>query len=207
MAAEEKLDLFRQNKAEYVASKMPTLITAQKAQYLAITGAGQPGGEEFQTKIGALYGMAFTIKMTWKFAGKGDYAVSKLEGQYWWDPPRKDQLFEGPAEELSWRLLIRTPDYIKQGDLTEAAGKLLDKKGIDEAREVRLVALTEGECVQMLHVGPYDEERRTVESMVEFAAAKGLEVHGRHHEIYLSDPRRVAPDKLRTILRLPVRKR
>jgi hypothetical protein len=207
MPAEEKLDLYKQNKAEYVTPKKPTLITTRKAQYLAILGSGKPGSEEYQNRIGALYGMAFTIKMTRKSEGKGDYAVSKLEGQYWWDPPCDDPLSGGPPDELQWRLLIRTPDYVTKQDLKDAVAKLVEKKGVAEAGDVELVSLAEGKCVQMLHVGPYGEERGTVEQMLEFAKANELEMNGHHHEIYLSDPRRVAPEKLRTILRLPVKKR
>jgi hypothetical protein len=207
MPTDEKLDLYKENKAEYAAPKKPTLVTSKKARYLAISGSGQPGGEDYQARIGALYGMAFTIKMTRKFEGKGDYAVGKLEGQYWWDPPGEDPMRQGPPDELQWRLLIRTPEFIKKRDLEQAAAKLVEKKGLAEAEEVELVSLAEGRCVQMLHVGPYDEAPRTVEQMMGFVASERLAVNGHHHEIYLSDPRRVAPEKLRTILRLPVKKR
>ena len=183
MPTEEKLDLYKENKAEYAAPKKPALITSRKAQYLAISGSGQPGGNEYQTRIGALYGMAFTIKMTRKFEGKGDYAVCKLEGQYWSDPPREGSSFEGPLDDLQWRLLIRTPDFIKKRDLKQAAAKLIEKKGLVEAEEVELVSLAEGRCVQMLHVGPYDEEARTVEQMMEFTDAEKLVANGHHHRI------------------------
>lgn len=140
----EKVDLYKLHKADYAAPKKPVLLEVAPARYLGIDGEGKPGGEEFQARVGALYGAAFTIKMTRKFAGKGDYAVCKLEG------------------------------------------------------------LDEGQCVQMLHLGPFDAERETIAVMRAFMDEEGLTRRGLHHEIYLSDPRRVAPERLRTILRLPV---
>jgi hypothetical protein len=205
MAQAEKIDLYKKFKAEYITPKQPTLVEVGPAHYLAVTGQGAPGGEEFTAKIGALYAMAFTIKMTRKFAGKGDYVICKLEGQYWSDD--EDQEFQASApDDLRWRLMIRTPDFIAQDDLDEAAEKLLAKGKAPEAKAVVLVSFAEGTCVQVLHVGPYDQEGESVARMQAFVAEQGLQVAGRHHEIYLSDPRRVAPEKLRTILRLPVRK-
>jgi hypothetical protein len=204
MAAAEKVDLYKVHKEDYIAPKKPTFVDTEKAQYLAISGRGVPGGEAYQTKIAALYGVAYTIKMTRKFEGKQDYAICRLEGQYWTDDEHSD-FSDIQPEELNWRLLIRTPDFIKERDLKEAAAKLLEKGKGEGVEEVEMVSLSEGKCVQMLHVGPYEEERQTIRQMLEFAEAERYAIHGRHHEIYLSDPRRVAPEKLRTILRLPVR--
>jgi hypothetical protein len=147
--------------------------------------------------------MAFTIKMTRKFAGKQDYAVCKLEGQWWSDSaPCFTQL---PKDQWQWKLLIRTPEFITRADLDQAVAVLLKRgKGADVKR-VQLEPLTEGKCVQMLHVGPYDKEGDTVALMQAFAEKHQLQFHGRHHEIYLSDPRRVAPERLKTILRHPVK--
>ena len=202
----EKVDLYKLHKAEYVAPKQPVVVDTRKAQYLAISGRGAPGGEAFQAKIGALYGVAFTIKMTRKFEGKGDYVISKLEGQYWTDPEDLDFKKARP-EELNWRLLIRTPDFVSKQDLTGAAKKLTEKNKGGQFNEIERVSLAEGKCVQMLYVGPYDKESETVEKMMAFAELEGWEANGRHHEIYLSDPRRVAPEKLKTILRMPVQKK
>ncbi len=205
MSKDKKLDLYRLHKADYATPKKPTLVRIAKAQYLAGTGTGAPGGEQFQARIGALYGAAFTIKMTCKFEGRGDYVVCKLEGQWWSDEEGRD-LADVPPDRWRWRLMIRTPDFIKKKDLAAAVTKLLERGKDQAVKEVELFSLAEGRCVQMLHVGPYDREGETVAEMMEFARAEGLEVCGPHHEIYLSDPRRVAPEKLRTILRLPVRK-
>ncbi len=195
-----KVDLCKIHKAEYVAPKKPVLLEVKPAQYLIAAGQGRPGGDVFQAKIGALYAMAFTIKMTRKFAGLQDYAVSKLEGQYFFaaDPAGT------PPEQWRWRLLIRTPDFVAQSDLDQAAAKLLEKGKGAEVRDVKLEQVSEGQCVQILHVGPYEREPETIQVMKSFAAQKGLKLTGPHHEIYLSDPRRVAPEKLKTILRVPV---
>jgi hypothetical protein len=197
-----KLDLYKEHKAEYVAPKQPVLVGVKPAKYLAVAGKGKPGSPEFQADIGALYGAAFTIKMTRKFAGQ-DYRVCHLEGIYWSSETTSD-ISKFPVESLNWTLLIRVPDFIKQADLT-AARKLLEARGKGAAADkVELQALKEGTCVQMLHVGPYDRECDTIRRMMEFATENSLALTGRHHEIYLSDPRRVAPTKLRTILRHPV---
>lgn len=206
MAKTEKIDLYKLHKDQYVAPKQPKLVEIHKAQYLAIRGRGEPGGEEFATKIGALYGVAYTIKMTRKFNGKQDYTVCKLEGQWWTDDKRQDFATTDP-KQWNWKLLIRTPDFVG-GDELDAAVETLLKKGKEpQVRQVRLESFTEGPCVQMLHVGPYDKEPETISQMVDFAGRQEMEFHGRHHEIYLSDPRRVPPERLKTILRHPVSKK
>lgn len=200
MKTTTKLDLCKLHKADYVTPKQPVLLTIKPAQYLAISGVGAPGGEEFTTRIGALYAMAFTVKMTRKFAGLQDYAVGKLEGQWF---------FEGdpagiPKDQWRWKLLIRTPDFIKPAALNKAVATLLKRGKPAEVKEVKLERINEGRCVQMLHVGSYDRECETIAKMKAFAEGRGLRLAGPHHEIYLSDPRHVPPDRLKTILREPV---
>jgi hypothetical protein len=202
--AAEKLDLYVLHKDEYIAPKAPQLVKIKPAKYLAITGKGDPGGEAFATKLGALYNVTFTIKMKQKVAGT-DYKVCKLEG-LWWGNKNKPDFTDEPKSAWNWKLLIRTPNFITEKHLKEAVTSLREKdKGV-EVSEVQLEKLNEGLCVQMLHVGPYDEERKTIALMLTLGQKEGLSFHGLHHEIYLSDPRRVAPQKLKTILRMPVRK-
>jgi hypothetical protein len=196
-----KLDLYKLHKTEYAAPRKPVLIHVKPAQYLTIEGRGAPGGARFQACIGALYGMAFTIKMARKFAGKQDYAVCKLEGQYFGD------LSAMAKDDWSWKLLIRTPDFIAAKDLESAVAVLLKRGKTAEVKEVKIETFHEGECVQMLHVGPYDKECESIAIMRQFAEAAGLMLAGPHHEIYLSDPRRVPPERLKTILRQPMRRR
>jgi hypothetical protein len=196
-----KLDLYQVNKAEYATPRQPVLLRIAKAAYFGIAGHGAPGGEAFQQAIGALYGVAFTIKMAGKFAGR-DYGVCKLEGLWWVDSGRL--FLTEPKDTWQWRLLIRTPDLIGKREMA-AAQKQLTAKGKDPLfKQVDLTTLNESQCVQMLHTGPYDDEPATVAQMEAFATAQGFRFAGLHHEIYLSDPRRVAPEKLRTILRIPV---
>ena len=199
----EKIDLYKRHKDEYVAPKKPALVKLKPAVYLAIDGQGPPGGTLFTAHIGALYGAAFTIKMTQKFGGRQDYAVCKLEGQWWTD--ESPDFSKVPKEQWRWKLLIRTPDFVGEDELKQAVAVLLKRGKPEEVKQVRLETLTEGMCVQMLHVGPYERECETIALMRGFAESKHLAFHGRHHEIYLSDPRRVPPERLKTILREPVR--
>jgi len=202
MPAAMKLDLYKEHKAEYVTSKEPAIIDVKPARYLTITGKGAPGGSEFQKCIGALYGAAFTIKMTKKFAGQ-DYKVCHLEGQWWGDQETGD--FSAlPPQSWNWRLLIRVPDFIKAADLKAATKQLKAKGKGDEVSNVKLETIKEGKSVQMLHVGPYGDEGKTISRMMEHARGQGMFFSGLHHEIYLSDPRRVPAARLRTILRHPV---
>jgi hypothetical protein len=204
MTTTDKIDLCKLHKDQYAAPKSPVLVTVDSAVYLAISGRGAPGGPEFTDKVGALYGVAFTTKMTHKFAGFQDYAVCKLEAQWWQDDPKAD-FSTVPPDRWNWRLMIRTPPIVKKQEVQDAIAKLVEKGKAMYTDQVKLESVPEGLCVQMLHVGPYDQEFVTIEAMKAFAQKKGLALHGRHHEIYLSDPRRISPEKLKTILRVPVK--
>jgi hypothetical protein len=206
MATNDKIDLFKQlKKTEYAQPKKPQLVEVTEGLYLTVDGGGAPGGDEFAAKVGALYAMAYTIKMTRKFDGRQDYVIGKLEGQWWSD--RGPDLKNIPKEEWRWKLMIRTPDIVGGDELKQAAKALIDKGKDAAVKGVMLESIAEGPCVQMLHVGPYEREWGTISQMLEFAEAEGYRSHGRHHEIYLSDPRRVPPERLKTILRMPVTRR
>jgi hypothetical protein len=201
-----KIDLFKEHKAEYATPRKPVLIETTPGRYLSISGRGVPGGEEFQTALGALYGMAYTLKFESKGAGR-DYKVAPLEGLWWGarKKPKDPQAFATePPETWKYEMLIRTPDFVTDEQRKRAAGTLLEKGKGPEVKKVVLRDLHEGRCVQVLHVGPYDAEGPTIEAMLAFAEERGLGPAGLHHEIYLSDPRRVPPERLRTILRFPV---
>jgi hypothetical protein len=204
MPPPEKVDLYKEHREEYVAPRKPVLLTVGPATYLAIEGQGTPGGKEFTDRIGALYAAAYTMKMESKFSGGRDYAVSKLEA-LWWGPRKARRLIDEPPETWRWKLLIRTPDFITKKRLQATAAKLVEKRKPEVVREVRLEEIDEGRCVQALHVGPYRNEEETIAVMEALAREKGLHLAGLHHEIYLSDPRRVPEARLRTILRRPVR--
>lgn len=198
-----KLDLYRKFAREYLARRTPRLIATGPAKYLAISGRGSPRSAAFTGAVGALYGVAFTIKMARKFAGK-DYAVAKLEG-LWWGGVRGRLLIDSPASTWRWQLLIRVPAFIGARDRVAALRSLARRGKGPLVHRVKLVTLREGRVVQMLHVGPYDREHATLRAMHDLARAEGLRPAGRHHEIYLSDPRRVPAARLRTILRVPVK--
>jgi len=201
MAKQDKLDLYRQFKSEYVTPKEPVFVVVGPAKYLSITGHGAPGGEQFKSHIAALYCVAYTLKMAEKFAGH-DYKVCHLEGQ-WWAEDHCD-FREHHPKDWQWRLLIRVPDFITQKEVDDTIKTVMAKGKAPFAYQVKLEELTEGRCVQMLHVGPYADEKTAVEKIHAMAEGKGLHVRGPHHEIYLSDPNRVPPERLRTILRYPV---
>jgi hypothetical protein len=201
MTKKTKLDLYKEFKSEYVTSKQPVFVAVGPAKYLATTGQGTPGGERFRSHIAALYAVAFTLKMAEKFAGN-DYKVCHLEGQ-WWAGDGSD-FRAHQTKEWQWRLLIRVPEFITQKQVDAAIQTVVAKGKSVLAGQVKLEALAEGRCVQMLHIGPYAEEKASVEKMHELAQGNGLHLRGPHHEIYLSDPNRVPPQRLRTILRYPV---
>jgi hypothetical protein len=201
MKKSEKIDLYREHSKEYATSRNPALVKVGPATYLTISGQGAPGSKAFTEAIGTLYGVAFTLKMTRKSAGKRDYVVSKLEG-LWSDSSYSEVTPD--KNQWNWRMLIRTPKFVTQEEVSDAVAVLLKRGKSAEVRRVRLESLEEGLCVQALHVGPYENESRLIAAMKSFAEGEGLKLRGLHHEIYLSDPRRVAPAKLKTILRHPV---
>jgi len=201
MTKKAKLDLYREFKSEYVTPKQPVFVAVAPARYLSITGQGAPGGDCFRAHIGALYAVAFTLKMAEKFAGH-DYKVCHLEGQ-WWADGSVDFRNHQP-KEWQWRLLIRVPEFITQTQVDTAIKTVIEKGKSVLASDVKLEEIAEGRCVQMLHVGPYAQEKVTVEKMNALAEGSGVHLRGPHHEIYLSDPNRVPAERLRTILRYPV---
>jgi hypothetical protein len=174
------------------AKPTPELIELPPAKYLAIAGRGVPGGAEFQAAIGAIYAFAYTTKMRLKRAGR-DFRVATLEAT--WSRGR------GPAR---WRLLTMVPEFVTEEDLAETRRELARRKKPAAGAAVELVTLDEGWCVQALHVGPYATEPGTVRAMQRRLRAEGLRARGVHHEIYLGDPRRTKPERLKTILRMPV---
>ena len=193
-------DQVAQHSDEYAMPRTPALVTVCAGQYLSATGAGAPGGAEFQAKLGALYGYAYTIKFAKKQAGTDSFKVAPLEALWW--VAGGGQAFTAPKRSWRWKLLLRVPPSVHPADL-RAARAALRAKG-RPATGVRLETIAEGSSIQMLHVGAYGDEPGTIARMGAFAHEHHLRFRGRHHEIYLSDPRRVAPARLRTILRHPV---
>ncbi len=203
MAKKEKLDLLKRHKNEYVTPKAPVHVTIGPAVYLTFAGRGAPGQKAFAPAIEALYGMAYTVKFARKAAGE-DFKVCPIEGVFWLAGGAAD-FANAAGDQWRWKLMIRLPEFCRPADLAAARKALKVKGKPGDFGKVKLEKLTEGDCVQVLHVGPYSKVGAVYERMAEFAAAEGLTLHGRAHEIYLSDPRRLPPARLRTILRHPVR--
>ena len=195
-------DPFREARGEYAASAAPRIVDVASASFLTVTGRGEPGGPAFTTAVGALYGAAWTIRMARARAGQ-PFKVAPLEG-LWWGRTFEGDFTAEPRDAWNWTLLVRVPAFVTRADLRAAQAALAAKGRPDAERLVTLGRLNEGRCVQALHLGPYPEERPTIERMLAFAAGRGMRFRGRHHEIYLSDMRRVPAEKRRTILRVPV---
>ena len=205
-------DFKKEYKEFYMPPKKPSIVTVPKMNYIAVRGQGDPNPEESEYKqaIGLLYGIAFTIKMSkmgsHKIDGYFDYVVPPLEG-FWWqegvvgvDYSRKD--------DFNWISVIRLPDFVTREDFDWAVEEATKKKKTDFSK-VEFFTYEEGLCVQCMHIGPYDDEPKTVELMHKFMEEQGYELDitedRMHHEIYLSDARKVAPEKLKTVVRHPIK--
>jgi len=197
-----KLDLTKEYKTYYTAKTTPEIVEIEEGKFLTIEGKGAPGGDEFQAKVGALYSLAYGIKMLMKKEGK-DFTVAKLEGLWWVDSDKP--YTEVPREEWRWKLLIRQPEFVTPEIVEKAKQEVIKKKKLELVNEVKFEKMKEGKCVQILHIGPYSTEPESLEKMYNLMKEKGLVYNGFHHEIYISDPRKVAPEKMKTILRQPVK--
>lgn len=197
-----KLDLTKEYKAYYQAKTSPEIVEFDEIPFLTVEGQGEPAGEAFIKAVEALYPLAYGIKNICKKQGK-DFVVPKLEG-LWWVESDKPAL-EVPRGEWRWKLLIRMPDFVNPEVVEKARGEVFKKEGMELLKEIRFEKIKEGKCVQMLHVGPYSTEPETLAKMEKFMEQKNLVRNGPHHEIYLSDPRKVVPEKMKTILRQPVK--
>jgi hypothetical protein len=199
----KRIDLYREHRTEYAASRDPAIVRVGPALYLVVKGAGAPGGPRFHAAMGSLFGAAYTLKFMLKAQGF-DFKVSGPEGL--WDLPAVGVHHGSQSvSQLPWRLILRVPDRVTKADLTEAL-RQLEARGKAAVVPVALERIREGLCAQVLHVGPYSEENRTVAALGDWARRSGYSIAWPHHEIYLSDPGRVKPSKLKTILRYPVRR-
>lgn len=200
----DKVDLFKLHKADYVAPTEPQYCNVANAYYLTIDGKGAPGEENFNDAVAALYAIAYTVKMTRKKNNLGDYVICKLEARYW--SINQVCLSKQDKSQWHWQLMIRTPSQVHVSDIEQAAKVLTAKGKSCSVNKVKLIDHEFSDCIQMLHVGSYEEENRTIEQMFAFAEEEQLSVTGEHCEIYLSDPRRIPAERLKTILRMPVKK-
>lgn len=206
-------DYKKEYKEFYAPPKKPTIVDVPPMNYIAVRGSGDPNAEdgEYKQSIGLLYAIAFTIKMSKKgdhqIAGYFDYVVPPLEG-FWWQDGATSKIDYSRKEDLNFISCIRLPDFVTKEDFEWAIAEATAKKKQDFSK-VELLPMSEGLCVQCMHIGPYDSEPKTIAEMHDFAKSQGYapDFSGKrlHHEIYLSDPRRCAPEKLKTVIRHPVR--
>lgn len=207
-------DFKKEYKEFYMPKDKPSIVTVPSINYLAVRGHGDPNeeGGEYKEAIGLLYGVAFTIKMSKKgdhqIEGFFDYVVPPLEG-FWWQDGIQGVDY-AHKEKFNWISVIRLPDFVTKSDFDWAIEEATRKKKTDFSK-VEFLQVDEGLCVQCMHIGSYDDEPATMELMHRFMEEQGYELDisdtRRHHEIYLSDARKVAPDKLKTVIRHPIRRK
>lgn len=205
-------DYKKEYKEFYLPPKQPGIVTVPPMNYIAVRGKGNPNieGGEYKQSIGLLYAIAFTIKMSKKgnhqIDGYFDYVVPPLEG-FWWQENTKG-IDYSRKEDFHFISLIRLPDFVTKEEFTWAIGAAQEKKKEDFSK-VEFLTYDEGLCVQCMHIGTYDEEPETVDKMHAFMREQGYELDitdkRYHHEIYLSDARRTAPERLRTVIRHPIK--
>lgn len=200
---EPKVDLKKRYKPLFSPKPAPGVVDVPRLRYLMIEGRGAPETLEFEGAVQALYSTAYTVKFSLKRAGRQDFVVPPLEGLWHADDP--SAFTEDCRDEWQWVLMLMQPEHVNAGDLAEALEALSRKgKRIDSHSRLQIQPLDEGRAVQCLHVGPYSDEGPSIRALHKCAAEQGYSLAGVHHEIYLSDPRRTAPEKLKTILRQPV---
>jgi hypothetical protein len=197
------IDLKKTLKPYYTSSTAkPALVDVPAVNALMADGVGDPNAPAFQEAVGTLYSVAYTLKFAFKKERAIDYPVMALEGL--WCAEDLNDFAAERRDRWQWTLLIVQPDVVTKADVAKTIATVKAKGKLARLPEVRLEKFKEGRAAQILHVGPYAAEAPTIERLHRFVEEQGLRLRGRHHEIYLGDPRRSAPEKLRTILRHPV---
>lgn len=207
-------DYKKEYKEFYLPKDKPSIVTVPPMNYLAVRGQGDPNkeGGAYQQSISLLYGLAYTIKMSKKsdhqMAGYFDYVVPPLEG--FWRQPGMDGFDYTRKEEVRWISVIRLPEFVTKEEFDWAVKEATTKKKADFSA-VEYLTIMEGLCVQCMHIGSYDDEPRTVAALKRYAEEQGyaedFSADRFHHEIYLGDPRKSDPAKLKTVIRHPIRRR
>ena len=205
-------DFKKEYKEFYAPPKTPSIIDVPEMNFLAVRGKGDPNQEQgdYSHALGLLYSVAYTIKMSYKGSyqveGFFEYVVPPLEGLWWQDGIKGVDLAH--KELFNWISLIRLPDFVAKKDFDWAIEEATKKKKLDFS-PVEFLVYHEGLCVQCMHIGPYDNEPETVSHMDTYAKENGYVLDFNesrfHHEIYLGDPRKSAPEKLKTIIRHPIK--
>lgn len=207
-------DYKKEYKEFYMPKNRPEIVDVPRMDYIAVRGKGDPNeaGGAYQQAMSVLYSVAYTLKMSYKtdhrIEGFFEYVVPPLEG-FWWQEGAV-RLDTADKSSFSWLSVIRLPDFITKEDFSWAVATASEKKKID-CSKAEFLTVEEGLCVQSMHIGPFDSEAQTITAMDAFLAEKGYENDlsdtRLHHEIYLSDARRVAPEKWKTVIRHPIKKK
>lgn len=205
-------DFKKEYKKFYQPKSKPKIVTVPPANYIAVRGSGDPNeeGGAYQQAISILYAVAYTLKMSYKtehhIDGFFEYVVPPLEGFWWQDSA--DGVDYSDKSAFHWLSVIRLPDFVTKADLDWAVESASQKKKLD-CSAAEFLTLNEGLCVQSLHIGPFDDEPATVAAMDKFLAENGYQndftASRLHHEIYLSDARKTAPEKWKTVIRHPIK--
>ena len=207
-------DFKKEYREFYMPKNKPEIVMVPKANYIAVRGTGDPNEEDgaYKKAIGILYAIAYTLKMSYKtdykIKGFYEYVVPPLE-EFWWQEGIEGIDYTNKST-FHWISVIRVPEFITRENFEWAVTTAEKKKGLD-CSGAELITIEEGLCVQIMHIGPFDNEPETVKKMDDYIEAQGYENDfcdtRLHHEIYLSDARRVAPEKWKTVIRHPIRKK
>ncbi len=195
-------DLRRAHPQLWRAPDTPERITAPPVACLAVDGAGAPGGEAYAAAVGTLFAVSYGLRFAVKAAGGEPWTVMPLEG-LWWADDMTDFL-TGDRARWRWTMLVAQPPAVTDALVADALAAAVRKGKAPAANRLRFDALEEGDAVQVMHHGPYSAEGPTVAALHAWISGAGLALRGTHHEVYLSDPNRVAPERMRTIIRQPV---
>lgn len=206
-------DFKKEYKAFYMPKDKPEIVNVPRVNYIAVRGTGDPNEPDgaYQKAIGVLYAIAYTLKMSYKTDYKIDgffeYVVPPLEGFWWQDCA--DGINYADKASFNWISVIRLPDFVTKKDFEWAAETAAKKKKLD-CSSAEFLTIEEGLCVQIMHFGPFDDEPNTVARMDAYLAQNGyvtdINANRLHHEIYMSDARKVAPEKWKTVIRHPIKK-
>lgn len=210
-------DYKQEYKEFYLPKQQPVLVEVPAMNYVAVRGMGNPNDAsgEYQQAMNVLYGIAYSVKMSkmgdHRMDGFFDFVVPPLEGFWWEEVDGKPVVgFDNDKSRLHWVSLIRLPEFVTMEEFGWAASEVARKKGTD-CSKAEFLTIEEGLCVQAMHIGPYDDETATIACLHDFSDRNGylIDIDCRqrfHHEIYLSDPRRVAPERLKTVIRYPIKR-
>ena len=200
-----KVDDKRELRQLYAPGREPAIVQVPEMTFLMIDGTGDPNTSPvFRAAVEALYAASYGLKFAIKRGPTGiDHVVMPLEG-FWWVPGQPGYP-EGGKDEWRWTLMIKQPDEVTSEMAADAIHDAAVRKPLEAATKLRLERFEEGVAAQVMHVGPFNAERPTIERLMAFIGEQGFEPMGRHHEIYLSDPSRTAPERLKTIIRHAVR--